>query len=439
MAGVNPRVPSVGDDPREQPDAVREPQEKVWFRDLDEAVIEADRCIQCGTCVAACPSDSIGIDTEKNRPTLVRMCTGCSSCWDYCPRSGLRYERVAESVEQRSDGPNDDVTAVEWNAGDETRPETAASTVAVRTTDHELRSAAQDGGAVTELLATLVEDGPLDGAVVATSDPDVAVEGLYTVADPDGPLEGTAALATTREALRASSGSVYNQVMSMGRVDDLVAAANLEDPSLALVGTPCVVEGARALGRYDHDGATSIALTVALMCTRSFEASRLASVLARTDVDPEAVDRLDVSDGVLTAVDANGVIRYEGPVDEFDRAGLRGCDECADFVGGAGDLSAGSVASNDGWTTLVVRTATGRQALERAGDSLDVTALDDTTALSNLADWNERSARAHLPREFDPEGPVGISRTEHLGAYEGTDRAPDRLNPARVHQYEEWC
>jgi ferredoxin len=26
----------------------------------------------------------------------VKMCTGCSLCWDFCPRGGLRYEALGE-------------------------------------------------------------------------------------------------------------------------------------------------------------------------------------------------------------------------------------------------------------------------------------------------------------------------------------------------------
>ncbi|MFB6165144.1 MAG: ATP-binding protein, partial [Haloarculaceae archaeon] len=71
---------------------IETPDEKTWFMKLDEAVIQDDRCIQCGTCVAACPSDSIGIG-DDGLPELVKMCTGCSMCWDFCPRGGMRYER----------------------------------------------------------------------------------------------------------------------------------------------------------------------------------------------------------------------------------------------------------------------------------------------------------------------------------------------------------
>ena len=87
---------------------------KVWFWELERAVIDAGRCVQCGVCVAACPSDSLGIGAD-DLPKLVKMCTGCSLCWDFCPRGGLRYEALGESspVEMTSNGR-------EWRRGRET-------------------------------------------------------------------------------------------------------------------------------------------------------------------------------------------------------------------------------------------------------------------------------------------------------------------------------
>src|SRR5687768_5630743 len=75
---------------------------KVWFWDLEQAVIDADRCVQCGVCVAACPTDSIGIGPD-DLPKLVKMCTGCSLCWDFCPRGGLRYEALGELIVEESE------------------------------------------------------------------------------------------------------------------------------------------------------------------------------------------------------------------------------------------------------------------------------------------------------------------------------------------------
>ena len=79
---------------REEMNGIDEPPGKVWFWELAAGVIDADRCIQCGTCVAACPSNSIGVNEDTGLPELVKMCTGCSLCWDFCPRGGLRYEAL---------------------------------------------------------------------------------------------------------------------------------------------------------------------------------------------------------------------------------------------------------------------------------------------------------------------------------------------------------
>ena len=93
---------------REEMNGVAEPPGKTWFWELQAGVIDADRCIQCGTCVAVCPSNSIGVDEDTELPELVKMCTGCSLCWDFCPRGGLRYEALwppsTQTAEEASEG-----------------------------------------------------------------------------------------------------------------------------------------------------------------------------------------------------------------------------------------------------------------------------------------------------------------------------------------------
>ena len=84
---------------REQMNDIEEAPGKVWFWELERAVIDAGRCIECGACIAACPSDSLGIGAD-DLPKLVKMCTGCSLCWDFCPRGGLRYEALGQVLEE---------------------------------------------------------------------------------------------------------------------------------------------------------------------------------------------------------------------------------------------------------------------------------------------------------------------------------------------------
>ena len=81
---------------RDEMNDIDEAPGKVWFWELERAVIDAGRCMQCGVCIAACPSDSLGIGAD-DLPKLVKMCTGCSLCWDFCPGVGCGTRRSARS------------------------------------------------------------------------------------------------------------------------------------------------------------------------------------------------------------------------------------------------------------------------------------------------------------------------------------------------------
>lgn len=405
------RVDSVGDEPRKETREVTEVDDKTWFRDLDEAVVEAERCVRCSSCVDACPSDSIGV-ADDGLPTLVRMCTGCSRCWDFCPRAGLRYEAL--------DGDGEGSEGVEPRY------------ISARATED---AGGQDGGAVTGLIAELLRNGRVDGAVVAREDPERA-------------WRGAPYLATEPEEVLENSGSFYNQTMPLADLDDAVEEAVEdgwipEDPELAFVGTPCEIEGVTALQRYpwgDSGAARHVSLKVALMCTRNFDYRRLRIKLeAERGLDLQEVEKLDVEAGDFVAEDASGEELLREHVEALDAAALKGCDECADFTGATADVTAGSIGTEEGRTTLVVRTEAGREAVDSAEDVLDVSDDVDVERIRKVEQWNLDNAVEAMPREFDTEGAVGVSLEDHLKAYGDTDREPRPLNRARVHRYEERC
>ena len=49
----------------------------------------------------------------------------------------------------------------------------------------------------------------------------------------------------------------------------------------------------------------------------------------------------------------DGELAVDEPVKDFHGAALKGCDECADFLGRSADISVGSVGSMDGWTSVL--------------------------------------------------------------------------------------
>jgi coenzyme F420 hydrogenase subunit beta len=434
---------------REEMNGITEPPGKVWFWELESAVIEADRCIQCGTCVAVCPSNSIGVNDVTALPELVKMCTGCSLCWDFCPRGGLRYEALwPPSTEAGltagtvTNGDGADAAEEAALAVAETRSDSSdtyfkitggppaeglgsvldlfavrAGTRAGQRSDEQ-----QDGGAVTALLTALLATGEIDGALVSKPS-----------ADPDEPWKGVPTIATSAAELKAASRSFYNQTMALGALD--LAGANLPaNPRIAVVGTPCEVQGLRAMqARRWPTGAhriDSVVLSIALLCTKSFdyESLILRELEENRGVDLDRVSKIDVIKGRMIVEYSDGELAVDEPVKDFHGAALKGCDECADFLGRSADISVGSVGSMGGWTSVLIRTERGRLAFDQARSKLDIRVLDDPAALLRLDALDKKIAFRSLERKFDPDAPLFIDFEEHVNNYQGTSRQPVTIN-----------
>ncbi len=424
---------------RAEMNGIAEAPGKVWFFELAAAVIDADRCVQCGACIAACPTDSIGV-SATGIPELVKMCTGCALCWDFCPRGGLAYETTFLDAADDPPGaafPLDPVpnpapipvsepatarpapapaTITGGGAGDGLGRVRLARAARVRDTSRFRARRAQDGGVVTAVLLAALERGAIDGAVVASE-------------DPHQPWRGIPLVATTPEQIAAAGGSFYNQTMALGALD-LERHGLARDARVAVVGTPCEIQGIRALQAHSwRRGASrvdAVVLTIALLCTKSFDygALVLGELAERRGIDLAAVGKVDVIHGRLVVEDRDGGVLVDEPVKAFHGAALKGCDECADFLGRAADLSVGSVGSAPGWSSVLVRTEAGEAALSRLGGDLELAELERPEALRRLDDHDRSAALAALRRSFDPAGPRFVSFAEHEAAYAGSERCP---------------
>jgi coenzyme F420 hydrogenase subunit beta len=376
--------------------------DKIWFHKTASAVIDAERCIGCGGCIAACPSRSIAV-AEDGRPTLVRMCTGCSACWDFCPLAGLRTESLLAGGESASG------TVL---AAHSTRAEPAVP-------------GAQDGGAVTALLCELLRRGEIDGVLLTSRTTGLA---------------GEARIVTSVEEVQGSAGSVYHQPYPLAKL-----AGRLPEGvgRLAFVGTPCQVSVLRALQRfpwrYRESWEGAVVLAIALFCSRSFDPERLRSSLVANGADPSEARAVRVEGGALTAKDGNGSELCRVPVRSVRSAALRGCEECSDFTGIGADLSMGSLGSPTGYTTVLVRTEVGNRAWSAAREALSSGPAPDFRQVEAFADRNRRRARKSSPSDGNGGTGPWTSYSEHLLAHGGTDRAPVATAPFRSQHYDLTC
>jgi coenzyme F420 hydrogenase subunit beta len=269
---------------------------------------------------------------------------------------------------------------------------------------------------VSALLISLLEAGEIDGALVARE-------------SASEPWKGEAFLARTPEEVRECAGTFYNQTLALAHVD-FEGYELPPNPRVAVVGTPCEIEGIKAMQArpwtWGSSRVEAITLTIALLCTKSFNYEKLMldEIRDKRDVDLEEVGRVDVIRGKLIIQDKRGEAIFEEPIRDFHGAALKGCDECADFMGHTADISVGSVGSADGYSSVLIRTEEGLAAWSYVREKLLTRSLDKPDSLYKLNALDKRVAFSSLKRAFDPDAPLFIDYEEHLSNYVGTDRAP---------------
>src|SRR5690606_14701385 len=148
------------------------------------------------------------------------------------------------------------------------------------------------------------------------------------------------------------------------------ADVNRKSRDIAVGGDAAVVQAVRKMLETERQLAqpykTSSHFVFGLFCTEGFHYDgRLGRALKRDDAhEHKEVCRIDVK-GKLE-ITLNDGIQYVIPLNELEDTVRPGCGVCTDFTALKADISAGSVGSSDGYTTLVVRTLVGQHLLESA-------------------------------------------------------------------------
>ncbi|WAC04402.1 MAG: Coenzyme F420 hydrogenase/dehydrogenase, beta subunit C-terminal domain [Methanoregula sp.] len=325
------------------------------YIDLKTEVWDTGRCSGCGACVSVCPADALYFDegemvaSPKTNGYCKQSTDGvhCGACYEVCPRTG---DQPCETL-----GNYLDLVAAK-----------AAFEIPRR----------QSGGAVTAILANALDEGLIDAVVTVTED-------RWT-------LKPSSVVITKSDVLINEAGSRYSWWVPLLAALKIAVIENKFN-RIAVIGVPCVVQAVARMQASDHDlikpYAASIRLVLGLFCTETFDYSALVLGKLKTEkkIDPAHIKKIDVKgrleilmhDGdiaILTLNDLNLCIR-------------KGCHICTDLTSLYSDISAGSVGSLDGSTTLIIRTPTGKNFVESAvrNQKLTITGGVDTAAIEKLA------------------------------------------------------
>lgn len=194
-----------------------------------QTVVHNELCFGCGTCNVVCPAKAIHMEFSSMGRLLPEVnentCTQCGLCLKVCPGIDVSG-RLAEKIEPTLLGEMLEV-------------------LFARSADEETFTNAQSGGATTETLAYLFDEGLIDAALVVVQEKQHA---KYRVV-------------TTKRDLYVSQTSQYTPV-------DLVSGLSLlkDFQHVAVVGTPCHLEGIVKLREQFPNKYSNIEYLLGLIC-----------------------------------------------------------------------------------------------------------------------------------------------------------------------------
>ncbi len=327
------------------------------YQNLKEEVWDTGICSGCGACVAVCPADAIIFTRDENgdSPVQTGYCkevtdnVPCGACYTVCPRTATEEKN---RMEKTGLGEYTDIFAAHSGFAVEKR---------------------QSGGAVTAILANAIEEGLIDAVVTVTADP-------WT-------QKPQSVVITQTEVVIAKAGSRYAWwVPTLAALKSAVVTQKIE--TIAVVGVPCAVSAARIMKTSDHDllrpFGRAIRLIVGLFCTETFDYEMLINdkIVREMEIEPWQIAKLDVRGKLIIETTDNAV--REIPLDALGDCVRRGCHACGDLTAVDSDISAGSMGSPDGETTLIIRTSAGVGFVDHATETGRLVVRKDACDLKGI-------------------------------------------------------
>jgi coenzyme F420 hydrogenase subunit beta len=339
---------------------------KVSFEEsLGKKVVESGRCVGCGTCVVACPFNCLELAKEEAR--LIKECKVCGICAQTCPQYEWLWPEMENSVFGKERKTEEDFGIYR-------------RLVVAQANDARIKEKRQDGGVVTALLLFALENGLIDGAVVAG-------------ANEDKPFYPAPKLATNSEEILNSAETKYSYSPNILALTEVVKQ---KKTNVAFVGTPCQI---RAIRKMQMAGlkkfSTTLKFLIGLMCSESFTYDGLMEkhIHERLGVNLKDIKKINIK-GKMLVTTASDIVTI--PLQEIKQYARKNCSVCDDFSSELADVSVGGLGL-DGWSFVVVRTEKGEElfcAAEKAGIIKTRKAEEEPNALNLLHKLSQKKKKA---------------------------------------------
>jgi coenzyme F420 hydrogenase subunit beta len=357
-------------------------KKELSFDNLLDEVIHKDLCNRCGGCVSFCSANNLGAlkmgkdgfpdYTDKDK------CLECGICYLICPKTRILEEELKRHYDWK-------YPLGHW-----------VDIFSARSTDKEVLNVATDGGVVTSILIYLLENKVIDGAIVSKR---------------MGPLGRKPIIAKTRSDLIDAAGSSFFETKHLDELGNIYStsfpiikvikeSASDSMKKLAIVGTACQIEAIRKMQLLNIVPSNLIIFTIGLFCMQCFTIEDLSKKnFAKTHkININDIEKVNIKDNLILKMKSN--IRFYIPLEEIEEIARPACLACNDFSNEFADISVGGVGSQDGYTTVMIRTSIGKQVYAEAlyqnyvensqGSSYDSRKVNEKHLLNIIKDFAVR-------------------------------------------------
>ena len=336
-------------------------EELECFDDLEYYVIERGVCTGCGTCAGVCPR----IGFENDRPVMKdEYDPHCNSCTRFCPQFYVPSSRMEEMIfgAVRNDRYLGYVDQI----------------VSARSNSDVIRSVSQDGGVTTTLSKYLLESGAVEGVLMAG------------VSERE-PLKPVPIVATTGEDVVGAAGSRYSICpVVMG----LREAFDRGMKKIAIVGTPCQVQGIRKLELFSEDRYPfDIKAVIGIFCFENFRYDELFKnfIEGELGIELAGIKSVKIRNNSFELHKSGEVESI--PLKSVFKHANEPCMLCRDFSAELSDISIGAIGAKTDWNTVIIRSERGRRLFEEVVEKDLVSLSSDKVDVEELRGMGRRKKR----------------------------------------------
>jgi len=310
--------------------------------------VKTTACVRCGACMTICCNklSPILIKQARDKNNFTELmeldadfCAGCGSCNYVCP---ARIDLRSKIINVPLSDADAETIAQSFLRG------TADENIGIYQEMFSAKSAyvGQDGGVVTALLVSGMQKGMFDSAIVVKRTKGYLAEAF---------------VAESVDDIIKASGTKYMRVRIMHKLGELIAKGKRK---IAIVGMPCVIRAARRIQQQMFTDCPDLELTtIGLFCYEDFNYQILKAEIKRLlNVNLDQAEKTQIHKGKFI-VTINGQ-ESSVPVKDLSKAVENGCLSCPDFPAKYADVSVGSVGSEAGRSTVIVRSDVGAKLVE---------------------------------------------------------------------------